>query len=315
MWNYKKICKFGEEVFDYFNGKVNVKLKANSIRFLPERKIKLYDKSVNELLQSQLGFVILDTVYFNVNEIKRIYELYKDEFNVELDKKYLKAMIIKTIIHELSHMDQDIDFSKVNDDRERYKIEVANDERTDKYISNNITKIEDRFGELDFSLEKSIYNEKKIEFSITDDEIKYIEIKSPLDKLFSYLGSILLLDLKRLFNECIEHHYDEYNIIIGKGRRYIKFTNRIDDLLESEDSQYEFMDIICDNLLLHNAYIATVFIINNKLQFEFIKISSCDSTLQTYLALTPHPSADFIKNYIIDINKYNFIKEYKPFVK
>ena len=313
MWNYRRLCNYTKEAFDFLNGKVNKKFKVNKISFIPEKRVKLYNKKLEDLLE--LGFIELDEIFIDVNEITRIYELYRDEFNYVIENKHIKGLLIKTLIHELLHADQDIPYEKLNDDREKYKMEFANELETRNFIEKHNSELLNHFGDIEFLLNTSYYDKMKNLYNISDNEIEYITINNPGDKLFRYLTSLTLIDIKRLLEECNKTNVYEYNIVIINGKKVNKFSASIELLLEDEETQYELMDIITDKMLLHKSYLSSAFLIDKILQFEFIKIGSTIETIQLYPALTMHSSANYIKEFIIDTNEINFVSEWKPFFR
>ena len=315
MWSYKKICKFSKEVFDYFNGRVNKILKVDDIIFLPEKKIKIYNGPIEEIIKSKLGFIELNKIFFYSSEIDRLYNVSKDIFGYNMSDSHIKGIIIHAIVHELMHADQDIDFLKIEDDVEWYKLEIANEILTNNYLLNNRKEIENTFGEIDFSIESSLYLNKKEELKLTDDDIKYIRIKTPKDKLFKYLNSILLIDIEKLFEYGLSNGLEKYYFVIIKGTKAYSFISDINILLSDIDTQYNLMSIITDYLLAHNSYLTTVFILDKAIQFEFIKIGFTENTIQIYPTLTSYPRTKELKPFIIKPKKFNIIDDWNPFIR
>lgn len=140
MINYNEINDFINKVFNYYNGKINIINKA-----------VLDINWCNLLICDAGGYSRLpNIVVINPNVIIRYYGEYGDT--------RIKIAIIETIIHELYHTDQLINYTLYVSDANYNKfIEHACEVQTAIYIAGNIQEIYNIFG-INVQLSNKAYN-------------------------------------------------------------------------------------------------------------------------------------------------------------
>lgn len=170
-------------VFQYFNGKINYVLPATDIRFTDPHRYK------NNFV---FGYNKLDVIYVNLLDI--IHYCVKQNITNEED---IRCLIIFTILHELSHCDQDINFKAITcDKREVRRIEVSNDRNTMAYLLQNYGQISTDLGTFRLNiLEKILYSTN----GMKESDILYIRISYQYDKVIRVLEYLSGRPLRDLF--------------------------------------------------------------------------------------------------------------------
>jgi hypothetical protein len=123
-------------VFNYYNGKIN---KINYPAVLQIEWAELQGSTIAG------ASVNPNVVYLYPRVILRYVKSHFDDMRIKQNE--LMCMIIETIIHELYHVDQIIDYPKmVMDDQYKTEIEQATELQTMTYIANHAQEIYDNFG-------------------------------------------------------------------------------------------------------------------------------------------------------------------------
>lgn len=138
MIDYNELNDFIIKVFNYYNGRINVINKA------------VLDINWANLMGSSFGGFsrLPNIVSINIMTITRFY----DNIN------YIKFGIIETIIHELHHTDQLINYPLYMSDMNYNKfIEYACEVQTTIYIAGHIQEIHDVFG-VNVSVNSNVYD-------------------------------------------------------------------------------------------------------------------------------------------------------------
>lgn len=127
---YTKSCEFAVKAFNYLNTRVN----RTRIPFFQ------LDTSPNN---SSMGHVVNGVMTLNIHNIL---ELAKN--NDKYDWPNIKGLIILTIVHELSHINQNIDYDRFGkDDTYRDKIEMENHYNALNFILNREEELHGVFGD------------------------------------------------------------------------------------------------------------------------------------------------------------------------
>lgn len=127
---YTKSCEFAVKAFNYLNSRVN----RTRIPFFQ------LDTSPNN---SSMGHVVNGVMTLNIHNIL---ELAKN--NDKYDWPNIKGLIILTIVHELSHINQNIDYDRFSkDDAYRDKIEMENHYNALNFILNREEELHGVFGD------------------------------------------------------------------------------------------------------------------------------------------------------------------------
>lgn len=175
---YKYYENFAREVFDFFNGKLNKVIRAHTLNVI-------FKPNFN----SVLGCSLFGYVEINIGEHVEMGRLYDDN---KKDNS-IKNNIIDTIIHELYHLDQEIDNIQYRSrDKYKYKIEVDNTFMGYMYILYHIDLIQNRFNILIES--NSIRNMENFILSHAND---YTRISSAF---FYYNNRLLTLTDRSIYS-------------------------------------------------------------------------------------------------------------------
>jgi len=127
---YTKSCEFAVKAFNYLNTRVN----RTRIPFFQ------LDTSPNN---SSMGHVVNGVMTLNIHNIL---ELAKN--NDKYDWPNIKGLIILTIVHELSHINQNIDYDRFSkDDTYHDKIEIENHYNALNFILNREEELHGVFGD------------------------------------------------------------------------------------------------------------------------------------------------------------------------
>ena len=119
--NFKETICFIQQVFELCNGRINLTKKPKELRIIFHSNQTAYI--------SNKGIF-----YFNITAIQ-----YMNDTS--------KTMILDIIAHELSHLDQNVDYNRYKNDKEYYKyIESTNIERTYNFIMRNKDSFEKLLG-------------------------------------------------------------------------------------------------------------------------------------------------------------------------
>lgn len=222
--NKKAINDFIYKVFNYYNGKINYFNKARLyIEWAELNSISNAGTSRNPNL-----ITIFPKVIMRYNQQYDIFNFYYS--------------IINTIIHELYHMDQIIDYVKMKTDIKYMEyIERAVETQTVIYISNHIKEISDNFG-IEIYDNNSYFNN---EIAYWNNGYSYFRRKYD-DHLIILLNEIIAnaINTKPLFDAI------RYNILTNTGKISITI-NDFKILIQSDGILINVDDI---NRMLYEHY-------------------------------------------------------------
>ena len=163
-------------IFTQFNGKMNSVFMANSI-VLGKPHYKFNTLILGSLIYDEVNINMIDILHFC-----RTHDGMQEENKI-------KTVLIFTVLHELSHCDQNIEFLRMkNDKRETLKYEIENDYNTLLFIEQNMEEIWE-VGNCVFNkfvLEMVIHNQPIIPFT---EPLMYRKISSPYEKIVQILSS------------------------------------------------------------------------------------------------------------------------------
>lgn len=168
-------------LFNFLNGKINKKIMANSIEFdIPSSP-------------TEFGRTISSNIV-----VINLYNIIRFSYNKGYTSdEIIRGVILNSVCHELSHLDQDINFSRVRQDNDYMTlIEKSNDANALLFISNNYDVLQTRFGIFDMEL---IY---KIQY--TTDIARYSTLYTPIQskeqKILSVLENLTESDICFIIN-------------------------------------------------------------------------------------------------------------------
>ena len=170
---WMQYCQY---IFSNFNGRINTIFLAKDI-VLGEQHPNY--KGVI------LGSLIVDEVNIHLLDISK----FCDKYNFNEDDK-IKTILVFTILHELSHCDQDINFLKTkNNKREILKYEIENDYNTLDFMMRNRQLVSSigQFNIYDPLLEMMRHKEPVVPFQ---ERLMYTRIGNPYLKIISILTNI-----------------------------------------------------------------------------------------------------------------------------
>lgn len=172
-------------VFKYFNGTINYKLPANDVTFGEPHKFK--DNFV-------FGHTKLDLVCINLLDI--IHYCVKMNLTNEED---IRCLIIFTVIHELSHCDQDINYKAVKyDKKETRRVEVSNDRNAMAFLLQYYDQISNDLGSFRLNVLDRILCPVG---NLKEHEILYTRITHQSDKVIRVLEYLTETPLRQAFKE------------------------------------------------------------------------------------------------------------------
>jgi len=166
-------CKY---IFSNFNGRINTIFLAKDIVLGEEHP---------EFKGTILGSLIVDEVNIHLLDISKFCD--RNNFN---DEDKIKTILLFTILHELSHCDQDIDFLKTkNNRREILKYEIENDCNTLNFIMRNRDLVSS-IGQLNISDKMLKFIRHKEPVVPFQERLMYTRIGNPYLKIISILTNI-----------------------------------------------------------------------------------------------------------------------------
>lgn len=231
---YGELIQWCEYVFHRFNGVINPTFKARQI---------LFDVNEHDILAQAMG----DVIVFHPFNIMRYYY---DVMNVDFSKRDFKSIVLFTIVHELSHLEQDLTWNpeEIPDIHEHIRlVEAANDAYVYSFLmsmlNNNL-------------LDREMFNPYYPSFwdsALTDDAVfeqfvnSYYRIQSPMDKAIFSLAMVSGMnefDIKKVFEE---NYFVKLVYIVDDNLRcdvMVKYNN----MYSSIDTIMGFIDYIVLNV-------------------------------------------------------------------
>ena len=259
--SYGYLVNFAQYAFTFFNGKVN--------NIFPARML-LIDNSINK---SQFGQTNGSIVVLYPNNIIN----YFNKNPKECTERKVKGLVMYTIIHELSHLDQDYNIYynlgttdiKIIDQI----IEKSNDAMTytvlDSILSNEALVNEYRF---DFEI-MNFYRYNEEEFKMYYNS--YYKLNNPLDKALFYLKTFLTPDYtKDIMTLLTENYYTTVFLELNDIERNHQLCG-FPVIFNNTICNSSFIMDLCDNVLLgaiNNLYdnCAHQILINDKTKTKII---------------------------------------------
>ena len=242
MLNYSQYANFCTEVYTVLNGRINTVIPSYGLTFDVDRNVSTVGSSL---------MCITNIYLHNILEI-----ISKNNYSQE----QIRGILILAVAHELSHIDQDIDFSRLlysrNDYPYRVYIEASNNKRMLNYIQKNKDKLYSIFGF--FSVPNEIaYHDymaqvealKSYNIIRSTDDIIYNQCKSIQDKILGMCNAIFATDIMKIY-------YTQRNIknieikILNENRNLLREYTIIEDNVFDMDKDIikEFSLVIQSNI-------------------------------------------------------------------
>lgn len=218
--NRYEIDTFIRNVFNYYNGRINV---------------------VNSPARLHIEWLQCNKSTAGTSLLPNIVEIYPNVMcRVVYNEEQLKRWIIMVIIHELYHTDQIIITSKLNDKNYVNYIENAVEVMTTIYLGNHRQEIYNVFG----VLINDSNNLREYMYNYISGSGNYRR-NSIVDHIFLCLCDIIRTD-KAFINELFEVYYryieSDKNIVLFVERDkyiYVKYNNDIIDIKIFNDFMYD----------------------------------------------------------------------------
>lgn len=173
-------ARFVDYTYKYLNGKINVMIPSTYYIFGEITK------------PTEFGSALGSRVKINLVNILN----YASMKNSSNDEQKIKGLIIGAIAHELSHLDQNIDYTKMDNRDYKTFIEKTNDANALIYIMNHYDQMQRDLNFFDMDLICGIhYTDPSYYYPYYD------RVKHGCDKIFMLLKSILNQDIERLMRE------------------------------------------------------------------------------------------------------------------
>lgn len=211
---YEYLANYGKLCYNYLNGKVNPIMKSRELIIVPETLIEPIPDFTAERIMAQ-GHMIVNAVCFDPNILVALQET---AMSLDPPKKFsieeLNGFVIKCIIHELSHVDQDIDFDRYNSDLSYlHQIEQANEYNTLRFININREEITKHL--FDFAINNIAF------YGYKEGEYSYKKISYVYQRFFTILNAITKLDTENLIRSSVEKY---------KTKKFMFRISRVDEI-------------------------------------------------------------------------------------
>lgn len=171
------------KVFKYFNGRVNYILPATDITFgNPHKYRKNFIFATNKIDQIEIN--LLDIIHYCV------------KINIKNEEE-IKGIIVFTILHELSHCDQDINFRfTMHDAKETLKYEVANDLNSLAFLYSEMQEVDTQLGPIRLTYVERLLHDARL---VKPSDTIYYRIATQADKIIRILEYLMNTPLR----ECV----------------------------------------------------------------------------------------------------------------
>ncbi len=175
--------RFIKAVYDYANGRINYVNKSNNLKFT---ELKSEDSS-----HPITGERKIDHIEIDLDSIELFTRIshYGDE-----QEEQVKGFIIHVVLHELAHLDQEVEFGLDNKTKNEYRnrMENANDTYTYNWIMQHMDELVRRFGpfRLELAANSGTYR--------YDNRYAYKRINSVADVMKSLLYFLSNVDIEKL---------------------------------------------------------------------------------------------------------------------
>lgn len=207
---------YATNIYNAVNGIINPTVRSMSLEFI-----------TNENDKNNIGESIGNIVLINLPNIIN----FCDNQGLR-DFDSVKGLTMNSVIHELSHIQQDIDFKKYNkDDSYRAFIELTNDGNTLSFIAHNYDILYKNYGSFDMDcVDKLPYKNNMV----NDFYKMYTPIQNKQTKLLSLIQSCMQDDINWVIN--YEKITDMNIHFIGKDNRYKKLYVMVNSMWSNIDN-------------------------------------------------------------------------------
>ena len=170
-------------IYDRLNGEINTTIMSNQL-------------VIEKLGSNIMGRSIFMSVFLNLVDI------YEGSKRLKLSDEEVVGFILFTILHELSHCDQERDPLKaMQDNNYRIFVEYTNNMNTLSFINRNMKDLQSLFGpfEIPYITLERFYKEEQSMYG--NKNVSYIQSKSFKDSLLFALGGFCNTDFHKLIKE------------------------------------------------------------------------------------------------------------------
>lgn len=237
--NYGYYQYFTENMYNRFNGDINTIVPSINL-------LTTINNFKSKVILQAVGFNYMLTTAINLPHI------YKNMQYLNGSDEDCRATILFTILHELSHCDQEIDDIRLHHEKIYRNItEYTNDLNVIKFINNNIKEI-------------AFYTSRENSYKTWEDIFPYYALENwhneydlfkEIDLKYNQSTSIrytILSSLSSLVNEYIFNFYNIriiFNFMNSTGKKLMKVLNVINEgnfVLNKKDTKY-----LADMMLLN----------------------------------------------------------------
>lgn len=183
--DYSEMLKYTTDIFNYLNGKVNTVVLASRIEFGVTTMFEVDKYSRVLLARNKVNVIIM-----YLSEIL----FYCDEQGMH-DMNKVRAMLLHTVVHELSHCDQDIDYNMLaSNDKYNEDIENSNDANSLLYIADHYDELQMKFGPFNMETVHILKPFRNIQL----DKTLYRKVIHPIVKFLRYLSYVMDDDMEMI---------------------------------------------------------------------------------------------------------------------
>ena len=307
-WNYNKICKFVEKVYDEYNGVVNPLLISDRLIIDEPSKVKIKkdfdDTNIPGRLSGTFAMVLSNCVHFNPNMLLDMNAACLELYGGYISDMGVRGILISTIIHELSHLNQKIDYFKVQrDDLEMLKMEVQNELNVSKFIRRHSEEIVNKFGSFGTEAFSSAYIKRALNMGIDINALPpYKPIKSAHEKFYDMMDFCSGIDTKWLLQDAYSRGYKYFELYIANKKNFDVWSLEINRFAKDIHPLYTIFEILHDKIYRHKTFIVAAFARPERktIQIAFEQGQLTNWRCYTRYALVQHPQLEYIKKFIID---------------
>lgn len=210
---YTKSCEFAIRAFNYLNTRVN------------RTKIPFFQLETTPNTET-VGHVINGVMTLNIHNILILAELYG-----KYDWANIRGLILLTIIHELSHINQNIDYDRFKkDDVYHDKIEMENHYNALNFMLNREEELHAIFG--DYS------DDICLDLELTQKCLANPQYKNSYK--MRNTDNVAMVTLLNMFNTASKAQKDKVKVFMENASRVIIHYKN------SKEGQIEFTDIVKD---------------------------------------------------------------------
>lgn len=253
----RRICV---KAYNLLNGEINNVCKSAKIEFPMIIDNEYIDPKLTNKAKKITGVAKPNSIFIDLYSMKYLLDLIHINLSLTDDEEeaVAKGLIVSTIAHELSHLDQKHIKYIVNGYNNRRVYEYGNEKNTRKFLKDNYSWLEDEFGRLDFAWKhEEIHNYDKDKELI--DSAPYYKIDNLYDVFNWQMISLFNLDGWALYKECINKLDFDITIAGYRGNIDIAAVLPLDIVYDNDheiayDCIYDFLTFLSDYIYTYTKF-------------------------------------------------------------